>query len=171
MANGALRRSGLSRVAYFTTDYPSVSHTFIRREILGLERLGHQILRIALRPGGAIVEPSDESERQKTYYLLHQSKLNLLKHLTTGLALANLNALRGLWAALKLSSKSERGLLRHMAYLLEAFMLISVCKGNRVKHVHVHFGTNVAAVALLARIMDGPTYSMTIHGPDEFDSL
>jgi colanic acid/amylovoran biosynthesis glycosyltransferase len=41
---------------------------------------------------------------------------------------------------------------------------------NRVEHIHVHFGTNSATVAMLCRKMGGPTYSMTIHGPEEFDS-
>jgi colanic acid/amylovoran biosynthesis glycosyltransferase len=38
-----------------------------------------------------------------------------------------------------------------------------------VNHVHAHFGTNPAAVALLCRILGGPPYSFTVHGPEEFD--
>ena len=37
------------RVAYFVNQYPKVSHTFIRREILALEKQGVEVLRIALR--------------------------------------------------------------------------------------------------------------------------
>ena len=37
------------RVAYLINQYPKVSHTFIRREILALERQGHEVVRIALR--------------------------------------------------------------------------------------------------------------------------
>ena len=37
------------RIAYLTTEYPKVSHTFIRREILELERRGHHVLRLAIR--------------------------------------------------------------------------------------------------------------------------
>jgi glycosyltransferase involved in cell wall biosynthesis len=35
--------------------------------------------------------------------------------------------------------------------------------------LHAHFGTNPAAVALLCRVLGGPTYSFTVHGPEEFD--
>jgi colanic acid/amylovoran biosynthesis glycosyltransferase len=38
--------------------------------------------------------------------------------------------------------------------------------------MHVHFGTNAASVAMLCRVLGGassPTYSFTVHGPDEFD--
>ena len=37
------------KIAYFVNQYPTVSHSFIRREILALERQGLDILRIAAR--------------------------------------------------------------------------------------------------------------------------
>ena len=37
------------RIAYLINQYPKVSHTFIRREILALERRGITVSRIALR--------------------------------------------------------------------------------------------------------------------------
>jgi len=37
------------QIAYLINQYPKVSHSFIRREILALERLGFEITRIALR--------------------------------------------------------------------------------------------------------------------------
>lgn len=39
------------RIAYFINQYPKVSHSFIRREILALERQGFEVQRIALRMG------------------------------------------------------------------------------------------------------------------------
>ena len=36
-----------------------------------------------------------------------------------------------------------------------------------IGHVHAHFSTNSAAVVMLSRLMGGPGYSMTLHGPDE----
>ena len=36
-------------------------------------------------------------------------------------------------------------------------------------HVHAHFGTNSADVAMLAHALGGPPYSFTVHGPEEFD--
>jgi len=38
-----------------------------------------------------------------------------------------------------------------------------------VEHLHAHFGTNSATVALLARELGGPPFSFTVHGPEEFD--
>ena len=38
-----------------------------------------------------------------------------------------------------------------------------------VKHVHAHFGTNSAEVAMLASSLGDLTWSFTVHGPEEFD--
>jgi glycosyltransferase involved in cell wall biosynthesis len=35
--------------------------------------------------------------------------------------------------------------------------------------VHAHFGTNSTTVAMLCQELGGPTYSFTVHGPEEFD--
>ena len=39
-----------------------------------------------------------------------------------------------------------------------------------VKHLHTHYATNSATAAMLCRIMGGPSYSFTMHGPEEFDA-
>jgi glycosyltransferase involved in cell wall biosynthesis len=71
---------------------------------------------------------------------------------------------------LKMSRASERGVLKHFAYLIEAAAILPILDQNGVEHLHVHFGTNAAAVARLIRRLGGPAYSMTVHGPVEFDA-
>jgi glycosyltransferase involved in cell wall biosynthesis len=66
--------------------------------------------------------------------------------------------------------RSDRGLLRHLAYFVEACFLLGVVRRQGVEHMHVHFGTNPTAVARLIRCLGGPRYSFTVHGPDEFDA-
>jgi glycosyltransferase involved in cell wall biosynthesis len=58
----------------------------------------------------------------------------------------------------------------HLVYLAEACLLRAWADRDDVGHIHVHFGTNSATVALLCRLLGGPSYSMTIHGPEEFDA-
>ena len=72
-------------------------------------------------------------------------------------------------AALRLGRKSERGLAVHLIYLAEACVLCDWTKRDRIDHLHVHFGTNSTAVAMLCRLLGGPPYSFTVHGPEEFD--
>ena len=58
--------------------------------------------------------------------------------------------------------------MRHVAYLLEAVHLKRASRG--CDHIHAHFTTNTAAVALLCHRLGGPGgFSFTAHGPDEFD--
>ena len=160
-------RAGL---AYLTTAYPSVSHTFIRREILGLERLGYSIQRFAIRPGTASRDPEDVAEEKLTTQRLSLSKPTLARHALRGLWLAGSRVLPTLRMMSRLSGASERGLLRHFAYLIEALALRSIFDKRGIAHVHVHFGTNASAVALLVGSLGGPGFSMTVHGPDEFDA-
>ena len=78
--------------------------------------------------------------------------------------------LLALAAAIGLARRSERGVIWHAIYLAEACLLRQRLSAMEVDHVHVHFGTNVASVALLCRRLGGPPYSVTIHGPEEFDA-
>jgi glycosyltransferase involved in cell wall biosynthesis len=157
-------------LAYLTTAYPSVSHTFIRREILGLEQLGFCIQRFAIRSGTLSADPDDIAEDAKTFHLLGAGPVRLMLLAARGALLARLKTINALRTTLRLSRASERGLLRHLAYLIEALALLVLFRKGSVRHVHVHFGTNAAAVAMLAKQLGGPTFSMTVHGPDEFDA-
>ena len=59
------------RIAYLINQYPAVSHSFIRREILALERQGFEVMRISLRRWDQeLVDPQDNSEGQRTRYAL-----------------------------------------------------------------------------------------------------
>ena len=72
-------------------------------------------------------------------------------------------------AAIRFGRRSDRGLLRHIAYLAEACLLRKWLVAAGAAHLHVHFATNPAAVAHFCRILGGPPYSITVHGPEEWD--
>src|SRR5512138_713887 len=71
--------------------------------------------------------------------------------------------------AARMGWRSERGFLRHLAYLAEACVLVRWFRKAGVAHVHAHFGTTSATVAMLCRALGGPPFSFTVHGPEEFD--
>jgi len=158
------------RVAYLINQYPKVSHSFIRREILALERQGIEIIRISLRGWDCpIVDDEDYAERKLTRYVLRESALALL--LATGLAIAvqPLRFLQALKASWRMSRRAERSLPIHLMYLIEACCVLRWLRRDRVDHLHAHFGTNSAEVAMLSNILGGPKWSFTVHGPEEFD--
>ena len=161
----------MTRLAYLVNQYPKGSHTFIRREILALEALGLPVLRVAIREAAEVLEdPADRMEHARTHYCLKQPWLRLLADTLAVVLSAPLRFLAALRRALDMYRVSDRGLLRHLAYLVEASHLTRVFRREGIGHVHVHFGTNAAAVARLVEALGGPGYSVTIHGPGEFDA-
>ncbi|MDD7971605.1 glycosyltransferase family 4 protein [Roseinatronobacter alkalisoli] len=156
------------QIAYLMNTYPVTSATFIRREIAALEAQGVSVRRFAVRPWDQqLVDDADRQEQTRTTYLLAPGGLRLVL-LTMAESLRNP---RGFWRAAKtawtLYRNAGRGaLVRHVAYLMEAVHLKRLANG--CTHVHAHFSTNTAAVALLCARLGGPGYSFTAHGPDEF---
>ena len=158
------------RVAYFTNQYPAVSHTFIRREILALEKLGLSIVRYALRPAPqALVDPIDQSEERKTRLVLRAGAAEILRCFVTALLSQPATLAQIFVLAAKMGWHSDRGLLRHFAYAVEATVLARWCREDRVDHIHAHFGTNPAVIAMFASQLSGIPYSFTAHGSEEFE--
>jgi len=158
------------RIAYFINQYPKVSHSFIRREILALERQGFEIQRIALRGWDAdLVDAEDMRERELTRYVMQAGMMGLLMAMLRMLATRPLRFFTALKLALKMGLRADRPLPFHLIYLAEACRIIPWLKEYGAQHIHAHFGTNSAEIVMLAHIMGGATYSFTVHGPEEFD--
>lgn len=157
------------RVGYVINTYPRPSQTFIRREILALESSGLPITRFAMRRDPQpVTSAEDRAEQAQTEYVLDRGAMAL------GLALARavLRRPRALIAALRTGGMggAGRGPLRQVIYLAEAALIVRRCQQLGLTHLHAHFGTNSADVVRYARLLGGPGYSITVHGPEEFDA-
>lgn len=160
-----------SRIAYLTTQYPSLSHSFIRREIDAVEALLGEVERFSIRlPERDLVEAADRDEATRTTAALARPLWRLMADVVKVLTWLPARFANALGCTLEMSRASERGIIRHLAYLVEACFLLRIFHARRIDHVHVHFGTNAAAVARLVGRLGGPSFSITIHGPDEFDA-
>lgn len=158
------------RIAYFINQYPKVSHSFIRREILALERQGIEVQRIALRGwDGELQDNDDIAERSKTRYVLEDGVKGLLKPLLEVLRAQPRRFFRALWLALRMGRRADRSWPYHLIYLAEACRVVQWLQAFGAEHVHAHFGTNSTEVVMLANALGGPHYSFTVHGPEEFD--
>jgi colanic acid/amylovoran biosynthesis glycosyltransferase len=159
-----------SHIAYFINQYPKVSHSFVRREIMALERQGCTIQRIALRGWDAeLADDEDGDERRRTRYVLQHGMLPLLAALATSLLLAPLRFASALTLAVRMGTRAERPLAYHLVYLAAACRIVPWLTASGATHVHAHFGTNSTEVVMLAHVLGGPPYSFTVHGPEEFD--
>ena len=78
--------------------------------------------------------------------------------------------IRSLRLAVRVGRIDERGLVRTLIYFAEACVLREWAAELGIDHIHTHYGTNSATAAMLCRVLGGPTYSFTMHGPEEFDA-
>ena len=108
------------KLAYLTGQYPKVSHTFIRREILGLEALGHEVVRLSVRPGDSgVVDPADLEEQRRTRVFFEASPLSWIAALASAAVRSPAALLRELLGAFR-PGRPGAGVGRRIAYVLEA---------------------------------------------------
>ncbi|MGA7539745.1 MAG: glycosyltransferase family 4 protein [Steroidobacteraceae bacterium] len=160
------------RIGYFINQYPAATHTFIRREIRGMEASGAIIFRYALGDGGhnfKSVDPEDEIEAKLTRHILRTGIGEIAWRCAISMLTQPVAWGRALREAIAIGWRSDRGILRHLIYVAEAVVLASWCRRDGIEHVHAHFGTNSAAIAMFARHFSGIPYSFTAHGADEFE--
>lgn len=156
-------------VGYLINEYPKVSHSFVRREIEAVERAGVGVDIFSIRPWAPdLADPADVAHAERTTVLYGET--NDLTVALTQEARDNPKRLASTTAAaVSFSRNSEKSAAYWSAYVAEAARLRQLCEHRSVDHIHAHFGTNSAAVAMLCRMLGGPPFSFTVHGPEEFD--
>ncbi len=113
------------KIAYLINQYPKVSHSFVRREILALEDLGLIINRYSIRPSSVteLVDNEDIEEHGKTSVLLEYGINVFIAAATDEFVTGMRNFLKAMWLATLMGRKNQRGVLRHWVYLIEACLL------------------------------------------------
>ncbi len=157
------------KVGYLINEYPKVSHSFVRREIDAVENHGVEVDVFSIRPwANDLADESDLAHAARTTVLYGEANdltgALVAEGRTNGKLLASTTT-----AALNFSRNSEKSAAYWSAYVAEAARLRQLCEERSIDHIHAHFGTNSAAVAMLCRLLGGPSYSFTVHGPEEFD--
>jgi glycosyltransferase involved in cell wall biosynthesis len=169
--------AGQIRLAYVTSRYPAVSHSFIQREVAALRARGVEIHTFAIHrstPDQALTE-LDRDAAASTYSVLPPRWPSFIAAHLSALLSAPGRYLRTLLLALRLPP-GHRGRLRHLFHFAEAVPIWRECRRRRVRHVHAHFTNPSADVAfLVARLSDtsgsdgGWSWSFTAHGTDLLD--
>lgn len=158
------------RVTYIINQYPKVSHTFIRREILALERAGIEVQRISMRGWDEQqIDVDDIQEQKKTQYVLKGGALPLLFFGLKKVLSQPVAFFSALKLAIKMGFNADRSLIYHLIYFLEACQSSAWSSQFKATHIHAHFGTNPSEVAMLMGVLNHTPYSFTVHGPEEFD--
>jgi glycosyltransferase involved in cell wall biosynthesis len=159
----------LPALAYFVSEYPSRSHTFIRREIAALRARGVSISTFANRRSGSILDALDRAAHQETRSLLPvDPRLYLRAHLARAAADPAAYG-RVLRDATRHRVPGARAFVWSLFHFAEAIVLAEHLERRGVRHVHCHFANSGASVVRLAARHLGITYSLTLHGISDFD--
>ena len=113
-------------IAYLINVYPRPNQTFIRREIAALQARGIKVCRFALRAWTDDIDAADTLERKHTRFILDAGVIGIGKAVLASLLKHPLRFARAAKLAIKIGWRSERGLLRHIPYLAEAFLPTTV---------------------------------------------
>jgi hypothetical protein len=164
------------KIGYLATHYPSVSHSFILREVLALEGLGLDIERMAINaaPEDDVLTDVDRSERRRTFYVKAQPKARIAAALWRAFRAKPSALLSTAVFAVRSAGFDLKAGLWRLLQLVEAAVVWDQCELTGVRHVHAHFGQVPATVAWFTaelgnRIGDDEwTWSVTVHGWHEF---
>jgi glycosyltransferase involved in cell wall biosynthesis len=158
------------RLGYLVSQYPAVTHTFILREIRAVRALGFDVRVVSIRPQDrptAWLSPEEAEEAGLTFCVLGSRGRILGAHVRTLLSrpLAYLGALG---YALRLGGWDPRSAASHVLYFAEAVAAGDYLNRAGIRHFHTHFASTVA---LFAARLFRLHFSLTVHGPDEFNDV
>jgi colanic acid/amylovoran biosynthesis glycosyltransferase len=155
-------------VAVLLSRFPLVTETFILREVEQLERQGQPVRLVPLiRETPAVVHREAEPWVGRALYTPWLSP-----PIAAALARAFLRRplrLFGMLFHLVFGAACSPAILwRSLALLPKAVLLAERLEGEGVRHLHAHFATHPATVALVASRLAGLDFSFTVHAHDLF---
>ena len=156
------------RLAYIIGTYPSLTTTFIDREIRILRQLGAdiQILSIRQPPAGMLLSREQQEQQQQVISLLPVRWISLL---LGHLYFALLRPGRFLGMLGHLVTRPHPGLkarLKTLLHFSEGVYAAYLLRRRPPEHLHAHFVDRAAIVALVAGRLLGLPYSVTAHAND-----
>ena len=142
-------------LGYLVPQFPGQTHIFFWREIADLERLGAvpHLLSTRPPPPGLVSHDWSDAAIARTTYLGRPTP----GHALTGL-------LRAPWSDILRERQGGEFLKDVLICLPAARALIQNCRARGIGHVHAHSCGRAALICALARLMGGPSYSLTLHG-------
>ncbi len=158
------------RIAYLTGEYPRGTDTFISREIMALRKRGLEIETFSIRraAGNLKLGNNQQSERERTFYVLEQTFGHILWAILTVIAKYPSGFSRAVRLAVSTAAPGLRSLAYQIFYLTEACVLVRQMDQRELTHIHNQFADSSCTVAMLAAEISGTRFSFTIHGPGIF---
>ncbi|MEM7204036.1 MAG: glycosyltransferase [Planctomycetota bacterium] len=159
------------RIAYLASEYPSVTSSFIRREIAELRRRGLQIETMSIRRCRTpeALGRHEQDAARTTFVVLDAGVTGTIGALAWALTRHPLRLFRAGIAALHHRPAGLRPLLWAGFYLAEACVLARELERRGVGHLHNHFANAAANVGFLTQRLLAAPWSLTLHGNADFE--
>lgn len=164
-------RSALQlRIAYILNQFPSVTERFIAREMAELERRGVYIIPFALaRPDRDMAVHSEAKLFvPRAVYRPPVSSAQPLRDWAGALARWPKGAASGMVFGFAHALRWPVCAREMVIGLAAANHFARVLKGQRIQHIHAHFGSLPATVGLLLAEITGLSFSLSLHARDVF---
>ncbi len=163
LAAGARR----PRLAYFVNLFPNLIETMIYREVGALRAMGWEIVTFSVRrPPRAEVSREAWPFFEGTHYILPMSAWRMAARHLAAMTRRPLRYWTTLVRCLVGGHGRFRDRARSAAHFAEAIAVLPEVRRARVAHLHAHWATGPATIAMvLARMLDLP-FSFTAHAYD-----
>lgn len=158
-------------IGYLASEYPSISHTFIRREVTALRERGLEIRTFSVRrpPRNAPLGEVDRREEAQTWYLQPPRFASTVAAHWRELLSGPRRYARALGIALRNRPPGARAALWSVFYFAEGAILADSLRRAGVRHLHVHFANAAADVARVACFLCGIPWSLMLHGTADYE--
>lgn len=150
------------RLGYLVPEWPAQTHAFFWREVTALRSFGANVTLLSTRrpPVEACRHAFADEARSSTRYLFPPRAGAAL----SVLARRPQRTQRAIAYLAGLAETRPRDRAKLLALLPCAADLVAHAEERGIEHVHVHSCANAAHLALLAKLLGGPRYSLTLHG-------
>lgn len=154
------------RLAYIIGSYPTLTTTFIDREIQLLEKWGVDLGVFSIRRSKSKLSSVQSEIQQDVSYLLPVNYLSLVAaHILFSMTRSN-TFWGTLFYLLRRPHPSVKTRLKTILHFGEGVYLAWKMRHNQYQHIHAHFADRAAIVALVASRLLDIRYSLTAHAMD-----
>jgi len=155
-------------IGYVLSLFPSYDETFILREIKALSERGVRLTIFSLRNDRQAVVQEDarpflEATRHAGYF-----SLDVLAATVRALVRRPVEVTSLVWLVLRGVWRQPELLLRSLVMLPKAFRFAEIAAEEGIDHLHAHWATYPATVALVMSRLTGLSWSFTCHAHDIF---
>ena len=151
-------------IGYITQSFPSLTTTFISREVSALRDIEFNIVTFAVwKPNANSLSEESKGFVQTTHYVFPISWIKFITAHFYFLLTHPVKYSSTLAFVLTRSGESITNRYRTFFHFCEAIYLALDAKRAGIKHIHAHFTINAASIALIISRMLDVSFSFTDH--------